>query len=277
MDKYLFLNTSHRQNAQQQTFRDILDRISNGKVQIEDWRLLMTRAKNRLGFEEKKWFKNAVRLFAKNEDVNAYNYSKLKKLNSPVAKIEGEHNCEEAKKGSQQHASGLAPVLYLSIGSRIMLKTNIWTDKGLVNGALGYVRKIVYLPECYPPEHLPEILMIEFDNYTNPTIDNLVPISLVTRYWKSKSYNCSRKQFPVDLAWAITIHKSQGLTLDKAVIDLGDKERSLGLTYVALSRVKTLEGLIFNTSYNFKRFDNLKKSKLLEDRLKDELRMKNKT
>ena len=53
---------------------------------------------------------------------------------------------------------------------------------------------------------------------------------------------CSRLQIPLKLAWAITIHKAQGLTLDKVVIDIGKKEFSAGLTFVACSRVCHLSG-----------------------------------
>ena len=52
------------------------------------------------------------------------------------------------------------------------------------------------------------------------------------------------------LAWGITIHKSQGLTLEKAVVELGSKDFSAGLTFVAISQVKTLKGLAFHTHFD---------------------------
>jgi ATP-dependent exoDNAse (exonuclease V) alpha subunit len=55
------------------------------------------------------------------------------------------------------------------------------------------------------------------------------------------------------LAWAITIHKSQGLTLLKAVIELGPKDFSAGLSFVAISRVKTLAGIAFRSHFALSR------------------------
>ncbi|MEL7427467.1 MAG: helicase C-terminal domain-containing protein, partial [Bacteroidota bacterium] len=54
----------------------------------------------------------------------------------------------------------------------------------------------------------------------------------------------SFKQFPLRLAWSVTIHKAQGKTFDKVIIDLGRGAFEHGQTYVALSRCRTLEGII---------------------------------
>src|SRR5207253_9801519 len=77
--------------------------------------------------------------------------------------------------------------------------------------------------------------------------------------WKNIRYNYNKekddieeeelgsfKQYPVRLAWAITIHKSQGLTFEKAVIDAGDSFAA-GQVYVALSRCTSLEGLVLHS------------------------------
>ena len=52
------------------------------------------------------------------------------------------------------------------------------------------------------------------------------------------------------MAWGITIHKSQGLTLEKVIVKLGDKDFSAGITFVAISGVKTLWGLAFHTHFD---------------------------
>ena len=63
-----------------------------------------------------------------------------------------------------------------------------------------------------------------------------------------RSFYVYRKQFPLILAYAVTIHKCQGLSLNNAIIDLSNKVFSPGLAYVALSRVRSLEGLYHPSS-----------------------------
>ena len=77
----------------------------------------------------------------------------------------------------------------------------------------------------------------------------------------------------VKLAWAVTIHKCQGMTLNKAVIDLGKKEFSAGLTFVACSRVRQLKDLLFVTPFPFQRVANLASSYRHSERLHEEKRL----
>jgi ATP-dependent exoDNAse (exonuclease V) alpha subunit len=74
------------------------------------------------------------------------------------------------------------------------------------------------------------------------------------------------------LAWAITIHKSQGLTLAEVVIDLGPKDFSPGLSFVAISRVKTLKGLIFRTHFPWSRLQRGEETESMKMLKEDNIR-----
>ena len=130
-----------------------------------------------------------------------------------------------------------------------MLISNLWTEVGLVNGSMGIIQDILF--EDQGPPALPKAVLVKFEKYNGPTIkttegDEAVPIAPIKRSWEDKNgTNCSRLQVPICLAWAITVHKSQGLTLEKAKIDIGNKEFAAGLTFVALSRVRSLSDICF--------------------------------
>lgn len=163
-------------------------------------------------------------------------------------------------------------MLCLAKGARVMLNSNLWVDVGLVNGAMGTIKAICYL-NSHPPD-LPLAIMIHFDKYFGPTLhDSSVPIVPIRRTWSAAGGQCSRLQLPLKLAWAVTIHKSQGLTLDKAVVNVGTKEFSSGLTFVACSRVRQLRDLLFNPPCTFQRLASLSNSKRLLERKAEDQRL----
>ena len=71
----------------------------------------------------------------------------------------------------------------------------------------------------------------------------------------------------------MTIHKSQGMTLNKAWVDIGKKESTLGITYVAISRVRNISSLVIEPM-TFERLQKIRNSELLKYRLKEEQRLK---
>jgi ATP-dependent DNA helicase PIF1 len=147
---------------------------------------------------------------------------------------------------------------------------------GLVNGAQGIVKKIWFHQGSNPCSHLPAVVFVKFDGYTgkmigmilinivlcssylgpdNPGWEGIdpswVPIVPSIAHWENKSGKLlSRTQLPLNMAWGITIHKSQGLTLEHAVIELGRSDFSAGLSFVAISRVKSLKGLAFRSQFD---------------------------
>jgi len=107
---------------------------------------------------------------------------------------------------------------------------------------------------------------------TTPEDIQVVPIVPIQRIWEGKSGMCSHLQVPLFLAWAITVHKSQGLTIPKAMIDLGKNEFAAGLSFVAISRVRSLSDIIFN-HFSFERLQRIQKCKQLCERILEEERL----
>jgi ATP-dependent exoDNAse (exonuclease V) alpha subunit len=173
-------------------------------------------------------FKNLTKLYTHNVDVDSINEKELDKIKADkydfYMESKGEdYLVEVLKKGC------LAPeTLVLKIGAEVMfLKNNF--EKGYVNGTLGKV--------------------VNFEEKTGyPVVKTFEGKEIVAEPsgWhmeEEDKIKASIYQIPLRLAWAITIHKSQGMTLNQAEIDLG-KSFEKGMGYVALSRVRTLEGII---------------------------------
>lgn len=119
--------------------------------------------------------------------------------------------------------------LELRIGAQVMLITNLDVENGLVNGSRGIVQGF--------QEQAPFLPLVLFQNTCAA-----IPIGVAS--WESEEIEgLKRVQIPLICAWAITIHKSQGATLDSALIDIGPSTFERGQAYVALSRVKRLEAL----------------------------------
>ncbi|XP_047128474.1 uncharacterized protein LOC100206110 isoform X1 [Hydra vulgaris] len=139
-------------------------------------------------------------------------------------------------------------VLNLKVGAQVMLLNNLSVSNGLVNGARGVVTKFMSLKESKNPN---ETGLIEFEESEYPRypvvkfVNNLelliTPDQISTEVaWEVISY---RKQLPLALAWAVSVHKAQGMTLERVELSIANAFEH-GQAYVALSRVTSLNGLL---------------------------------
>ena len=120
----------------------------------------------------------------------------------------------------------------LKVGAQVMLTRNKDLDKNLANGSRGIIEHFVFDGDFSIP-------IVRFDN---GMVTSIPPVESV-RYNPDGGDGCLvRMQVPLKLAWAITIHKSQGSTLTRASLDISSAFE-YGQCYVALSRVKSLDGL----------------------------------
>ena len=204
----------------------------------------------------------ALHVYRLNVDVDSRNALMLDNLAPQSAQYT--IKARDARAGQTTHISlsaisdkrsetgGLHGILKLAIGARVMLTTNVDVSDGLVNGARGEVVHVVTNSDGEVT-----CVLMKFDNSTvghksiqtshyRSTYPHAVPLAKyeVVFFAKGKrGSEITRLQFPLTLAWATTIHKVQGLTLDEIVVDMKGGRFSPGQAYVAFSRVKTLAGL----------------------------------
>ena len=146
----------------------------------------------------------------------------------------------------------------------------MWTEVGLHNGARGKVIDFVYTDAEGPRNGgVPEAVVVQFRSLAaddhQPFLDEYprsVAIPMKKFEWKHNGNTLIREQFPLMLSWAITIHKSQGGTLDLAVIDLGTSEECCCMSLVAISRVKELNNILLQP-FSYERLRKINKSKQL--------------
>ncbi|KAE8740769.1 hypothetical protein FOCC_FOCC013714 [Frankliniella occidentalis] len=219
--KKFLLTSCHRHNDER--FLKMLNNLSEYNVTNDDFHLIRSRFSTAVSTQDQEQFTipNALHLFSSKEDVKTYNMKKLPQLideetgdYAPIIKITAKDNCSNAQQ--IQEAEGLQRDLYVAKNCNITLKTNLWVDKKLVNGTQGKIIDILYNREDFPA-----VILCEFPNYTGPSIipTKIVPIKPMLNSWTdSNEKKCTRYQFPLCLCYACTIHKSQGITIDKVHI-----------------------------------------------------------
>lgn len=214
-------------------FHEILNEARIGQLSNKSLVIL----KERQNLNWKKLEIKPTLLFPQRGIVNSINMQNLKKLQGDQYSYKVSTISATAVTQQMQYSidktnrdSSYEEELLLKVGAQVMLIINLpsSSETNLVNGSRGVVTGFS------GPSHTP---LVKFLGYENP-----IPIEHY--YWEVADFEgVKQKQIPLRLAYALTIHKSQGSTLDSALIDVGPNTFEYGQAYVALSRVKDLESL----------------------------------
>jgi ATP-dependent DNA helicase PIF1 len=212
-------------------FRRILADIRAGKLRLENERILCGKIKELSDIPD-----TVPRLYAVKRNIDEMNLTRL-------AQLEGDSRVFSASLTPKIPAvSGagkwkfpadtlIVEKLALKVGALVMFNKNITLDSGrfIANGQCGTVVDL-----C---ERLSGMPVVEYTANTGETMRHICR----PETWEFPLYSIG--QLPLMLAWNISIHKSQGSTLDRVAIDIGDTVFEYGQMYVALSRCRSLDGL----------------------------------
>ena len=178
-----------------------------------------------------------ITLTTHNNRANLINESELNKL-----KIKSSFFNAEVSGKFNENAYPNAERLELKVGAQVMfIKNDSSTDKRYYNGKIGIITAISKESVTVKCANEIDEIVTEKETWSNINYS----INEETKAIKEEMIGAF-SQIPLRLAWAITIHKSQGLTFEKAIID-AEASFAHGQTYVALSRCTSLEGLVLKT------------------------------
>ena len=270
-------------------FREVTERLAELTITRDDIAWLSRRNRSRLSAEERRLYDDAVLLMdtrkqrvergseaTQHDGADYKNLEELYKLAArkgvPVVRFGSHHKKREGEETMKAELMedddfGLAAVLQLCVGARVILTRNMWIGAGLVNGSMGTVVNFVWEPGGDPASSDPRLrapfcIIVEFDDVqldeTAVDGDGKPYVVKRRRYFEdvdgedrsrwvpifhaegeSKTdKNVSRMQFPLVLAWALTHWKAQGMSLRRARVSLGATVAgTVGVGLVALTRV----------------------------------------
>lgn len=217
------------------SFIKALNDIREGKITNDDINLLKSRE---IDYDTSN--SSILHIFSRNDEADNYNLKKFNSLNSKIYSYSADLGVYRGKNFVKeklnereliildifQKNSKATKTIEFKKGCRVMLLINLDFDKGLINGSCG---EITALDK--------DGITVKFDNGIETNVEKHE-----FEYYYNDEKVASMTQYPLKLAYAITIHKSQGMTLDNVVVDC-NKIFEEGQTYVALSRVRSINGL----------------------------------
>ena len=215
------LGVIHRQHEEE--FKHMLNAVRHGMVTAEIAQQLNDTGARPAPTD------GAITLATRNDSVRAINARALSRLPGRTLTAKAEVSGEFGGR-----AFPADEALELKAGAQVMFLRND-ADQRWVNGSVGTVTRITstVFVEIAGEEHEVQPAIWERFKYSYSTATKELKRDIVAEF----------QQFPLRLAWAVTIHKSQGATYDRAIVDLGQRSFAPGQTYVALSRISALDGL----------------------------------
>ena len=231
------LTESFRQ-TEDSKFLSILNRARLGCAREHDRAWLEANASADVG-------PDAPRLFSKNHQVWEYNSLKLATVQAQQYLMTSDEWGKVPKSGAEGQSAG--PLL-VKVGARVMLTSNLTEWKSVHNGSCGVVTGIEL--------GMGGSIAVRFDNGKHLSITRITH-----EYKKNDEVVGTRTAYPLILAWAVSIHRAQGATLDRMVTDLSECFAK-GQAYVALSRVREIQHLALQGELKLSKLNNVDKKAL---------------
>jgi ATP-dependent DNA helicase PIF1 len=166
-----------------------------------------------------------TKLYCKNVDVDAINSKALAELNQETRIYSVRYNGNRQASERYAKSANVPEMLCVCVGAQVMITYNIDLSLQLVNGTRGVVTAM------------------DANEVTLKLLDGRIQIIPFIRIQNEDEPDIDFYYLPIKLAWAVTIHKSQGLTLDAIEIDIGSNIFSVGQAYTALSRARNLQSV----------------------------------
>lgn len=228
---YVTIQLQKVYRQQDETFLNILNHLRQNTLSPTDLQVLNDRYQPHFQPRQEEGY---IRLTTHNNKADNYNDKRLEQLPAKAY-----HYMASTKGTFPEYSYPTSESLVFKVGAQVMfIKNDSSAEHLFYNGKIGH---IIYLDDnhievlCPDDEHS---IVVEKQTWENTTYK----INEATKEIEP-TVQGTFSQYPLRLAWAITIHKSQGLTFERAIIDAGSSFAS-GQVYVALSRCKTLEGLV---------------------------------
>lgn len=272
-ENVVVLNYIFRQSNDER-FCKLLNNIRRGNIETEDVELLKSRVNQKL--EEKGVPIEPTHIYSLLSQVNKFNHEKLQSLKQDTIKIDAKYVLEGLTMEKKEFGilvrevekkMNFEPSFIYRVGATVMLLINLDIPNGLVNGSQGVIvshtdgfptvqfengKKIELRFHCWEVDLKKTSSMYSIDESqfretrTNQKIlddSSQNTFNDKKRKYLSQFIGLKVWQIPLRIAFGITVHKSQSLTLSYVNVNLGDKIFGNGQAYTALSRVKTLKGL----------------------------------